>query len=128
MVVRNVPLVRQAGGVVVCREFGDVVGGLDGLLDRRFGKITGGRVAAFFTDVNRDAQRLVPVALDVFQLALAHADRQAAAFGGFGSGIAGTELFGMRQGGVHQTFKNFTRIAEAFFGLVGSVVASGSRW
>src|SRR6188474_3093214 len=32
------------------------------------------------SDFNRDAQRLVAVALHVFELALAHADRQAAAF------------------------------------------------
>ena len=48
------------------------------------------------------------------KLALANTDRQAAAFRGLGSGIGGTEFFGMCQGGVNQVFKKTAAVAEAF--------------
>ncbi len=55
--------------------------------------------------VDRHAQGLVAVALHVFQLALAHVDRQAAALRGVGAGIGGTQLLGVGQGPVYQACK-----------------------
>ena len=55
------------------------------------------RVAAPLADVDRDADRLVAVALDVLGLALAHRHRQADAFGDLGDGVARAERLGRRQ-------------------------------
>ena len=126
VVAGNVLLVGQAGSLVFGGETGDVVSGLHRLRNRCFGKIAGGRVAALFTDINGDAQRLVAVALDRFQLALAHADRQAAAFGRFGGGVGRAQLFGVAQRGIDQVFKKVAVVAETGFGLAGFGAGSGA--
>jgi hypothetical protein len=116
VLARDVAVVGQARGFVFRREAGDVVGRFHGLLDGGLGEIAGGRIAALFADVNRDAQRLVAVALHVFQLALAHADRQAAAFGGLGRGIRGAQFLGVGQRGVDEFLEKIAVVAEARFG------------
>lgn len=89
---RDVLGVGQAGHRVFGREAGDVVGGLRRLLDGLAGKVGGAGIAPAVADVDGDTERLVAVALHRFELALAHADRQAAAFGGLGPGVGGPEL------------------------------------
>ena len=88
----------QAGGGVFGREAGDVVGGPDRLLQGFGREIRGTRVATLLPQIDADAQALVAVALDVLELALAHRNRQADAFGYLGPGIAGAELACQRQG------------------------------
>ena len=122
----NVLLVGQAGSLVFGGEAGDVVSGLHRLRNRRFGKIAGGRVAALFANIHRDAQRLVAVTLDRFEFALAHAHRQAAAFGGFGGGVGRAQLFGVAQRGIDQVFKKVAVVAETGFRLAGFGAGSGA--
>ena len=111
--VGNVFGVGQTGKRVLGSEARNVVGGLHRLLDGGLRKVRRGRVAPAAADVHRHAQRLVAVALHVLQLALAHRDAQAAALGGIGTGIAGTQLSGMCQGGVHQLFKTASAVLKA---------------
>ena len=70
-------------------------------------------VRAALADVDRHAQRLVAVAFHVLQLTLAHRHREAAALGGFGAGIGGTELFRMRQRAVDELFEAVPAVREA---------------
>ncbi len=97
----HVGLVGQAGHRILGGEAGDVVGRLHRALDRGGREVRGAGVAAPLADVDRHAQRLVAVALHRLQLALAHAHAQARALRGLGAGIAGAQLFGVRQRGIH---------------------------
>jgi hypothetical protein len=97
--------IGQGGKRVFGGEAGNVVGGLHGLLNGRLEKSEVLALPRRWPTVHRDAQRLVAVALHVLQLALAHRHAQAAALGRLGPGIGGAQLFGVRQGGVHQVFK-----------------------
>ncbi len=108
--------IGQAGHRVFGSKPGNVVGGLHGALDGGAREVGGARIAAPVADVDRHAERLVAVALHGFQLALAHAHRQATALGGLGAGIGGAELFRVRQRLVHELFKKRARIAEARVG------------
>ena len=120
-------LVRVFGGDIVrigqtgCGVFRgkacNIKGGLHGLLDGCFRKVRRAGIATALADIDRHAQRLVAVAFYGFQLPLAHADAQAAAFGSIGTGIGGTQLFSVCQGLVHQTFKKRTAVAEAGISL-----------
>ena len=109
----NVTLCRQSGCFIFCCEAGNVVGRFHRLLDSCLRKIAGGSIATLLPYIDGNTQRFVAVAFDIFKLALAHTDRQAAAFRGLGSGVGGTEFFGMCQGGVNQVFKKITVKAEA---------------
>lgn len=109
----HVVRVGQAGRRVFRREAGNVVGRLHGLRDGRRGKVGGAGIAAPLTQIDRDAQGLVAVALDVLQLALAHRDRQATALGDFGARGAGANLPGVVQGLVHQALEGGAAVAEA---------------
>ena len=113
----DVGFIGQTSCGIFGREASNVESGLNGSLNRRFGKIRCAGVATSVAHIDRHAQGFVAVALHVFQLTLAHADRQAAAFRGFGTRVGGTEFFGMVQGRVHQLFKVVTRVAEAVMGL-----------
>ena len=99
---RDIGAVGQAGKRVFGREAGDVVGGLHGLLDGGFGEVRGAGIAPALAQIDGHAQRLVAVALHGLQLALAHADRQAAALGSLGARIRRPQLLGMLQSLVHQ--------------------------
>ena len=59
--------VGQAGGRILGGEAGDVVGRAHRLLDRGAREVGGAGVAAPLADVDRDAERLVAVALDVLE-------------------------------------------------------------
>ena len=117
--LRDVLRVRQPGHRVLGGEARDVVRRLHRLADRRFREIRRAGVAATLAQVDRHAQRLVAVAFHVLQLALAHRDAQAAAFGGLGPRVAGTKTAGMLQGLVNQPLKVGTGVAEAVAGLGG---------
>lgn len=56
--------------------------------------------------------RTCRVALHSFELALAHVHRQAAALGGFGTGIGGTHFFGVGQGAIDEVFEERAAVAE----------------
>ena len=112
----DVALVGQAGDRVFGGEAGNVIGRLHCAFDGRLRKIGGASVAAAVAHIHRHAKRFVSVTLDVFQFALAHRHRQTAAFGGFGAGVGGAQLFGMRQGAVDQVFKKLAAVAETAVG------------
>ena len=61
----DVLCLRQAGHRVLGGETRDVVGGLHRLLERCAREVGGAGVAPLAADVDRDAEGLVPVALDV---------------------------------------------------------------
>ena len=115
--LHDVGFIGQGGERVFGGETGDVIGRLHGLRDRLVRKIRRARVAAPLAQVHRHAQGFVAVALHIFQLAFAHRHRQAAALGGFGTGIGGAELFGVFQGLVGQIFKKITAVAETLLRL-----------
>ena len=119
VVVGNVGLVGQASHRIAGRKAGNVKSRLHGLLYGGAGKVAGRGIAPLVAQVDRDAQGLVAVALHVFKLALAHADRQAAALRGLRAGVGGANFFGVGQGGVDQVFKKVAAEAEA--------AVSGSR-
>ncbi len=122
----NVVFVGQAGHRVFRGEARNVEGGLHGLLDRGARKIRRAGIAAAVAHVDGHAERLVTVALDVLQLALAHTHAQAAALGGLGPGVGGADLLCMRQGRVYQGFEGGTAVAEAaVIGLAGWPVQPG---
>ena len=75
--IGDIDHIRQPGHRVFGGEPGDVVSRLDGTPDRCGRKVGGGGVAAPLPQVHRHPQRLIAVALDVFQLPLAHAHTQA---------------------------------------------------
>ena len=110
---RQVVGVGQAGGRVFGGEARDVVGGAHRLLERRAREIGGARVAAALADVDRDADRLVAVALDVFDLALAHRDRQPGAFRHLDAGIARAELLREMQARLRRAAGTARAIREA---------------
>ena len=112
----DVGLIGQTGYRVFCGEAGDVVGRLYRALDGRLRKVGRAGVAAAVAHIHRHAQRFVAVALHVLQFALSHRDGQTAALGGFGAGIGGAELFGMRQGAVDEVFKKLAAVAETAVG------------
>ena len=113
----DVGFVGQTGGRVFGGEAGDVIGRLHCALDRCLRKVGRAGIAPAVVQVHGHAQRLVAVALHVFQLALAHADRQAATFRRFSARVGRAQLFGVVQGDVDQLFKMVTRVAEAVVGL-----------
>jgi hypothetical protein len=119
----DVVFVRQSAHRVFGSKAGDVVSRLHRPRDSRFGEVGRARIAAPVPDVDRDAERLVAVALDVFELALAHRDAQAAAFGRLGTGVGRAELFGMRQSCVDQVFKERAGVGEAGVGARGRLQA-----
>ena len=86
--------IGQAGGRVLGGEAGDVKRRTHGLLQRGLGEITGAGIAPALAGIDRDADCFVAVALDVFQLALAHRDRQAGALAHLGRSIGGTQGLG----------------------------------
>ena len=116
----NIGLVRQCGKRVFGGETGNVKRGLHRLLDGGQGKVGGAGIATALTQVHRDAERFVAVALYVFQLTLAHRHAQAAALGGVRSGIGGAQFFGMGDGRVHQAFKKRAAVTEAIGRDIGS--------
>jgi len=111
--------VGQAGHRVFGGEAGDVVGCLHRLAHRVGRKIGSGRVAAPLAQVDRDAQRLVAVALDVLQFALAHRHAQARAFGHLHAGVCRAQLPGVAQRHVGQGFELRPGVLEAGAGLLG---------
>ena len=95
---------------------GDVKRRLNRLLDGCRRKVRGAGITPALADVNRDTKRLVAVALDVFELALAHRDAQATALRGFSCGICGAYFLGMRKRAVDQIFKEWAAVTEAAAG------------
>ena len=115
----HVLLVGQAGSRVLRRVARHIVGRLHRLLDRLARKVGGAGIATLLADVDRHAERLVAVALDVFQLATAHRHRQATALGGFGADIGGTQLFRMGDGEINQFLEVGSAVGKAAQGLIG---------
>ena len=87
--LRHVVGIRQTGGGIFGGEARDVVGGPHRLLERRAREVGRARIAAPLPDVDGDADRLVAVALDVLDLALAHRYRQADSLRDLGRRVAG---------------------------------------
>lgn len=114
--VGDVLLVWQAGHRIFGREAGNVVSRLNRLANGVRPEIGGGGIAATLPQVNRHAQRLVPVALHVFELALANRHTQSGTFRHLHPGITGTQLSGMGQGQVGQRLE-----------LLGVILKSGFR-
>src|SRR5439155_19320040 len=94
-------------------EAGDVVGGTHRLLERGSREVRCARVAAALADVDRHTHRLVAVALDVLDLALAHRYRQPHAFGDFDAGVARAERLGERERVFDQLLEALARVGEA---------------
>ena len=120
---RHIARIRQGGKRILRRETGNVIRCLHGLLNGSAGKIRGAGVATALADIDRHAQRLVPVTLHVLQFPLANRHAQATALRGFCTGIGGAELLGMGQRGVNQFLKIGAAVAEA-----GVSSGRGSRW
>ena len=110
---------------VLRREARDVVGRLHGTLDGGPREVGGARVAALAADIDRDAQRLVAVALHGFEFALAHRDAQAAAFGSLGAGVGGAQLACVVEGEVDEFLEIGALVAEAGSVLRGCSVHGG---
>jgi hypothetical protein len=106
---RQIGRLGQAGGAVLSGEAGDVVGRLHRLAQRGRREVRGAGIAAALAEVDRHADRLVAVALDVFDVPLAHRHRQAAAFGHLHPRIAGAELAGLLQ----HVFDQFGKLRAA---------------
>ncbi len=109
---RHVRLVWQAGCGVFGRETRDVVGGPDGLLDRRAREVGCAGIAPALAGVDRDTQRLVAIALDILQLTDAHRYRQTHTFGDFGSGITCAEAPRDGQGVIDSLLELCDRVGE----------------
>ena len=82
----------QACAIVIRRETRNVVGSLDRGTQRGRREIRRAGVAALLAQHDRHADDLVAVLLNGLDLALAHRDRQALAFGDFRCGIGGAKL------------------------------------
>ncbi len=109
----DVVRIGQACKRVFGRESRDVVGCAHSLLDSSIRKIRCAGIATSMSDVHGNAQRLVAVAFDVFQLSVAYRHAQAATLRDFGAGIRGAKLPGMGQRSVHAGFKKCSGIGEA---------------
>ena len=105
--------IRQTGGRVVGGEACDVVCCAHGLFERSAREVRGARIAAPLADVDRHADRLVAVALDVLDFTLAHRHRQANALGNLGAGIGGTDLCCELQRIIDQLLEIGTGIGKA---------------
>jgi hypothetical protein len=114
---REVGLVRQAGELVLGREAGDVVGRAHGVADGLRREVRRAGIAAALAQVDRDAERLVAVALDVLQLPQACRHRQAAALGHLGPGVAGTELLRLGKRVFYPLLELFGAVGETVLGL-----------
>ncbi len=110
--VGHVLLVGQTRHRVFGREAGDVVGGLNRLAHRSGGEVRGRGIAALVAQVHRHAQRLVAVALHVFQLALAHRNAQARALRHLGPRVHRTQLARMAQRQIGQLLKLASRVLK----------------
>ena len=111
--VGEVGLVGQTRRRILGREAGDVVRGAHRLLERRRREVRRARVAAPLADIDRDADRLVAVALDVLGLALPHRHRQADAFRDLGDCVARAERLGGGEAAVDEGAELVARIGEA---------------
>lgn len=114
--VRNVLLVWQACHRIFRREAGNVVSRLHCLANGVWPEIGGGGIAATLPQINRHAQRLVSIALHVFELALANRHTQSGAFRHLHPGITGAQLSGMGQGQIGQRLE-----------LLGVILKTGFR-
>lgn len=110
---RDIGLVRQPGHRILGREAGDIVGSLNGLFDRRSGKIRCARIATPLSDIHGHREPLVAVALDVLQFPLAHRDAQAERFRCFGRRIGSAQFAGMPERGIHEFFEKGAAVTEA---------------
>ena len=104
--------VGQTGGRVFGGEARNVVRRAHGLLHCCAREVRGVRVAAALPNVDRHAHRFIAVALDVFDLALAHRHRQAHTLRHFGAGIRSTDGFGKRQRVGHELTELVRRIGK----------------
>ena len=117
----------RPGGRVLRGEAGDVVGRAHRLLQRRTREVGGAGIASALADVDRHAQRLVAVALDVLDLAQAHRHRQAAALRGFHRRIARAELACEGERVLHQVLELFAALREAAVGRGGDGRGGGGH-
>ena len=121
--------IGQAGKRIFCRETGDVIGGTHRLLNRRIRKIRGAGVTPAVAEIDRDAQGLVPIALHIFEFAIANGNAQATTFRHLGPGIAGTQFFGVGQRGIHAGFEKSAGVGETaisrFYGGCGGLGTGG---
>jgi hypothetical protein len=113
----QVGFVRQAGELVLGREAGDVIGRTHRVADGLGREVRGAGIAAALAKVDRDAQRLVAVALDVLQLAQARRYRQPAALRHLGAGIAGAHLFRLGEGVFDPLLELFGAVGETGLSL-----------
>ena len=94
-VAREHVLVRESGAIVGCREARDRQRGIHRVAHRLRREIGGAGVPALLADVDRDADALVAVVLDGFDLAPAHRHGLADAFAHLGLGGARAALRGV---------------------------------
>ena len=131
--VGDVLLVGQAGHRVLGGKAGNVVSGLHRLADGVRAEVRRRCVAAPLPQIHRDAQRLVAVALHVFERALAHRHTQTRPFRHLHPGIAGAQLAGMGQRHVGQRFELLRVVLKSWLGsgksgvLFGRNALGGSR-
>ena len=108
----------QARHRVLCGETGDVKRGLHRAFNGSFGEIRGARVAATVADINRDAQRFIAVAFNVFEFAFANRHAQTTALRSLGGGIGGAKPFSVVQCAVNLGFELDAAVAESGQGFV----------
>src|SRR6185369_1529405 len=85
----------QAGTVVLGREAGDIERRFDGFAQGLGRKIGGAGVTLALTGIDGDADALVAIELDGFDLVATHADRLAEAFGNIDLAGRGAIVAGM---------------------------------
>jgi len=122
---RQVLRVRQTGHRVLGREAGNVEGGTHRVLQGLGREIRGAGIAAALPQIDRDAERLVAIALHVLQLPHAGGDRKAAAFRDLGTGIAGAQAFGFRKHVFNQLLELVDPVCEAAAGAQGGLGRGG---
>ena len=105
--------VRQTCGRVLGGEARDVECGPHRLLERGARIVRRARVAAPLPEVDRDAQRLVTIALDVFEVALAHRHRQPGALGHFNAGVARAQAARESERILDQLLEGLARVGKA---------------
>ena len=121
----NVFWVGQTSRGVFGGESRDVKRSLHRLMDGAGGEVRGAGIASALAHIHRHTQGLVAVAFHIFELSLAHTDRQAAAFRGFSARIGSADFFGVLQSGIDQVFKKIAAVTEAAVRRMGRLGDGG---
>ena len=109
----QVGFIGQARCGVFCGEAGDIKRGAHSLLQRSARKIGRAGVAPALSRIDRDAQRFVAIALNVFHGPQTRRDRQTYAFRGFSRSVGRAEFAGKGQRIVHELREPVGRVGKA---------------